>query len=335
MLRSIESLYGWTLTALDGEIGTVVQAYFDDEAWGVRYLVVNTGSWMEKRQVMISPYSIKRLDFGSGTAHVNLTRQQVRDSPDIDTDKPVSRQHEARYIGYYGHPRYWGGAYLWGVGAYPAFATIEAAQRNASEAFAGNDAQADNHTDDVHLRSTKEVRGYHIDAADGSIGHVSGFLFDDVSWAIRYLTVDTRNWWPGGKEVLVATRWIDLVEWGGSIVYTRLTRDAIKNSPEYDGALPPSRHYEETLHKYYRKGRYWSDEVPDMEVFEKVGTREFSAILKLDASVILKDGARELTPVTLNSALPALAQDRNGAAILESTIADLLRALIREYARVT
>ncbi|MGP8434221.1 PRC-barrel domain containing protein [Paraburkholderia fungorum] len=323
------------MTALDGDIGTVDQAYFDDEAWGVRYLVVNTGSWMDKRQVLISPYSIKRLDADSCSVPVKLTRQQVRESPNIDTDKPVSRQHETRYIGYYGYPRYWGGAYLWGVGAYPAFAAMADAQRNDSEALAGNDQQTDNHTDDVHLRSTKEVRGYHIDTADGSIGHVSGFLFDDVSWAIRYLTVDIRNWWPGGKEVLLATRWIDLVEWAQSAVYIRLAREAIRNSPEYDGALPPSRHYEETLHQYYGKGGYWSDEVPDMEVFEKVGTREFSAILKLDASVILKEGSRELTAVTLNAALPALAEDRNGPAILESTISELLRALIREYARVT
>lgn len=71
-----------------------------------------------------------------------------------------------------------------------------------------------------------------------------------------------------------------------------------------------------------------------MEVFEKVGTREFSAVLKLDASVILKEGSRELTRVTLNSALPAIAEQNDGPAILDSTIADLLRALIREYARV-
>lgn len=335
MLRGIENLYGWTLAALDGDIGTVDQVYFDDEAWGVRYLVVNTGSWMEKRQVLISPYSIKRLDSGSGTVHVDLTRQQVKESPDVNADKPVSRQHECRYIGYFGYPKYWGGTYLWGVDAYPATAVIAAAKSNASEATGRNDPDADNLVADVHLRSTKEVKGYHINATGGSIGRVSGFIFDDVSWAIRYLTVDTRNWWPGGKEVLIATRWIDLVEWAGSTVYTRLTRDAIKNSPEYDGSLPLSRRYEETLHKYYDKDGYWSDDEPDMEVFEKVGTREFSAVLKLDAGVILKEGARELTGTTLNSALPALAKYRNGPAILESTIAELLRALIREHARVT
>lgn len=334
MLRSIESLYGWSVATRDGDIGTVDQAYFDDEAWGVRYLVVSTGSWVEKRQVLISPHSIKRLDSGSGAVHVDLTRQQVRDSPDIDTDKPVSRQHETRYIDYYGYPRYWGGAYLWGVGAYPAFASMAAAQTTASKAGVRSDRKEDNPSADIHLRSTKEVKGYHIEASDGSIGHVSGFIFDDVAWAVRYLTIDTRNWWPGGKEVLVATKWIDLVDWGGSTVHTTLSRDAIKNSPEYDASVPLSRSYEAILHKYYGKGGYWSENGGDMEVFEKVGTRQFSAILKLDASVILKEGTRELTSVTLNSALPALAEQNDGPAILESTVAELLRALIREYARV-
>ena len=119
MLRTIESLYGRTVAARDGEIGTVDQIYFDDEAWGVRYLVVETGSWINKRKVLISPYSFKHADPGSSTVEVDLTQQQVKDSPNIDTDKPVSRQHETEYLGYYGYPTYWGGAYLWGVGAYP------------------------------------------------------------------------------------------------------------------------------------------------------------------------------------------------------------------------
>lgn len=334
MLRSIESLYGCAVAARDGDIGSVDQVYFDDEAWGVRYLVVETGNWLHKRRVLISPYSIKRSDPGSSAIHVDLTRQQVRDSPEIDTDKPVSRQHETRYLGYYGYPTYWGSGSLWGVGTYPVFASMAATQCIESEARARLDREAGNPPADVHLRSTKAVKGYHIEAADGSIGHVSGFIFDDVAWAIRYLTIDTRNWWPGCKEVLVATKWIDRVDWGDSTVYTTLPRDAIKNSPEYDASVPLSRSYEAILHKYYGKGGYWSENGGDMEVFEKVGTREFSAVLKLDASVILKEGTRELTSVTLNSALPALAEQNDGPAILESTIAELLRALIREYARV-
>jgi len=263
MLRTIESLYGCPVAARDGEIGTVDQAYFDDEAWGVRYLVVETGSWIKKRQVLISPYSIKHSDPGSGAVHVDLTQQQVKDSPNIDTDKPVSRQHETEYLGYYGYPTYWGGAYVWGVGAYPAFGSTVSEPGIASEARARRDREADNPPAEVHLRSTKEVSGYHIETTDGSIGHVSGFIFDDAAWVIRYLTVDTRNWWPGGKEVLLATQWIDHVDWIGSTVSTRLIRDAIKNSPPYDESVPLSRIREAALHQHYGKDGYWpEDETP-------------------------------------------------------------------------
>ena len=258
MLRTVESVYGCTVAARDGDIGSVDQVYFDDEAWGVRYLVVDTGNWFNKRRVLISPYSFKQANPASGIIEVDLTQQQVKDSPNIDTDKPVSRQHEAEYLGYYGYPTYWAGAYLWGVGAaYPPFGPIESTRGTVSEVRDRRDMEADNRPADVHLRSSKAVRGYHIEAADGRIGHVSGFIFDDEAWVIRYLCIDTSNWWPGGKEVLLATQWIELVDWVGSTVSTRLTRDAIKNSPEYDESVPLSRRYEAKLHKHYGKGGYW------------------------------------------------------------------------------
>ena len=127
----------------------------------------------------------------------------------------------------------------------------------ASEALPRPDPDPHQAPVDVHLHSTNAVEGYHIEVADGSIGHVSGFIFDDVAWAIRYLTVDTRNWWPGGKEVLVATRWIDLIDWVGSTVSTRLSRDAIRSSPEYDDSVPLTRDYEKRLHEFHGRDGYW------------------------------------------------------------------------------
>lgn len=268
MLRRIESLHGCAVAALDGDIGHVDQIYFDDEMWGVRYLVVDTGNWMNERSVLISPYSIKHSDPGTSALRVNLTQQQVRDSPNIDTHKPVSRQHEAKYLGYYAYPTYWGGPNLWGMGAYPAFGLMASATPAlASAGRARPDLGADDPQADVHLRNADAVRGYHIEAADGRIGHVSGFIFDDVTWAIRYVTIDTRNWWPGGKEVLLATQWIDSIDWPGSIVSTRVTRNAIKNSPEYDASVPLNRNYEATLYEFYGKEGYWlkgeAGSVPD------------------------------------------------------------------------
>lgn len=262
MLRSIKDLHGCTVSAFDGDIGTVDQVYFDDEAWGVRYLVVETGNWLNDRRVLISPYSVRRADPSSNVVHVNLTQQQVRDSPGVDTHKPVSRQHEVEYLRYYSYPTYWGGPNLWGMGACPAFDPPDTTAGLAPEPPPWVGQPAAQPPADVHLHSTDEVHGDHIEAADGSIGHVSGFIYDDTAWAIRYLCVDTRNWWSGGKEVLIATRWIGLVDWLASTVSTTLSRDAIRNSPAYDGSTPIHRSYEVALHAYYGKDGYWSDAGP-------------------------------------------------------------------------
>jgi sporulation protein YlmC with PRC-barrel domain len=257
MLRSIESLKGCTVAATDGDIGSVEEVYFDDEAWGIRYLVVKTGSWIDERRVLISPYSVRHSDPGSASVHVELTRQQVSDSPPIDTHKPVSRQHEAEYLRYYGYPPYWGGVDVWGMSSYPAFSRA-ALSPVSEETRAQLALYGDKPPGDSHLRSTDAVDGYHVQAADGDIGHVSGFIFDDESWTLRYLTVDTQNWWPTGKEVLLATEWIFLIDWYESTVSTQLTRDAIKDSPAYDSNVPIGREFETGLYAFYGKPGYWS-----------------------------------------------------------------------------
>ena len=112
---------------------------------------------------------------------------------------------------------------------------------------------------DPHLRSTHDVDGHHIQAADGEIGHVEDFIVDDETWAIRYLIVDTQNWWPG-KKVLISPKWIERVSWPESKVFVNLTREIIKQSPEYAEESIPTRDYETRLHHHYDRQGYWVDE---------------------------------------------------------------------------
>lgn len=254
MLRSVSELKGCTIGALDGEVGKVEELFFDDEAWGVRYLVVKAGTWLTGREVLISPFSVKRADLGTRVIEVSLTREQVKNSPPVDTHKPVSRQHERDYLGYYGYPPYWGGSYLWGVTAFPLVEPVSPVSPVERELTARMEAEQ---AEDSRLRSTDDVKGYHIQAIDDSIGHVEDFLFDDEAWAIRYLVVDTTNWWPGGKKVLVATQWISSIAWPDRKVYTKLTRDDVKRSPEYDDTAVVSREYEARLHDFYGRPGYW------------------------------------------------------------------------------
>jgi len=261
MLRSIKGLHGCTVNAIDGDIGKVDQVYFDDEMWAVRYLVVETGRWLNERRVLISPYSIRHTGPGSNVVHLNLTQQAVRDSPGVDTHRPVSRQNEVECLRYYNYPTYWGGPNIWGMGAYPKFDPTNASTDLAPLPLL-NEPQAVRSPDDVHLRSTDEVSGYRMDAVDGAIGHVSGFIYDDEAWAIRYLCIDTRSLWHGGKEILLAAHWIEGVDWLAKTVTTRLTQDSIRLSPVYDNAIPIHRSYEVALHEFYGKQGYWSEAGP-------------------------------------------------------------------------
>ena len=256
MLRNVKDLRGYAILATDGAIGEVDDLYFDDDRWAIRYLVVDTGSWLPARKVLISPVAIGRPDWMAQQLPVSLTKAQVERSPDIDTRRPVSRQHETEYLGYYGYPPYWGGAGLWGMGAYPGSLTTEG---RFDEAIKARDTSAAHTPDDCHLRSCRAVTGYHIHATDGEIGHVKDLLVDDRTWAIRYLIVDTSNWW-GGHDVLVAPQWIEAVSWRDAKVSVDLTRQAVKDAPPYDSAAQLDREQEQAMHEHYGRPAYWTTE---------------------------------------------------------------------------
>lgn len=242
MRRSLNDLVGYTIRASDGDIGKVDEFYFDDQGWTIRYVVVDTGKWLSGRKVLISPVAFDQPDWESHTFPVKLTKEQVQNSPGIDTDKPVSRQHESELNGYYGWPIYWGSG--------PAYGAFQASPLIIMEPVSEDQAPSEEPDNDAHLRSTAQVVGNHIEATDGEIGHVQDFVVDDETWAIRYLLVDTRNWLPG-KHVLVSPRWCKRVSWEESKVFVDLTRDAIKNSPEFDPRMPVTLDYEGELHDYY------------------------------------------------------------------------------------
>lgn len=252
MLCSTKELDGFSLDARDGDIGHVRDIYFDDQRWVIRHLVVDTGGWLSGRRVLVSPHSVQGVDHQRRRLAIDLSREQIERAPDVDCDRPVSRQQEIANADYYGYPHYWSGAGLWGAAAYPlAFGALTVPP--AREPVPGEvqaQAMAQSEAGDAHLRSSAEVVGYHIEAQDGSIGHIEDFLFDERSWQIRYAVVDTRNWLPG-RLVLMAPRWIDRVEWSSRRVHVRATREAVKASPPYDSDAPFTATEEQRLMRHY------------------------------------------------------------------------------------
>jgi hypothetical protein len=249
MLIKAKTLTGFKLNSLDGEIGKVKEFYFDDRHWTIRYLVAETGTWLADRQVLISPYALAAVNKPEQNIAVDLTKKQIEDSPSLDTDKPVSHQFEQAYYGHYLYPMYWGGPYSWGPYPYP--------MRDREQWK--KPAQPENAWDH-HLCGTCGVSGHHIQALDGEIGHVEDFIIDDETWAIRYLIVNTHNWWPG-KKVLISPQWIECVSWGERKVFVNLDRETIKESPEYTDVALLTRDYEIGLHKHYNRKGYWIDEL--------------------------------------------------------------------------
>jgi sporulation protein YlmC with PRC-barrel domain len=248
MLIKAKTLKGYKLHSLDGEIGKVKEFYFDDHHWTIRYLVAETGNWLVDRQVLISPYALVAVKEEEKHIAIDLTKKQIEDSPSLNSDKPVSRQFEKAYYGYYGWPHYWGGPYMWG--SYPTIVRDHESWRDSTR---GEEVW------DPHLRSTNAVSGYRIQATDGDIGHVEDFIIDDETWAIRYLIIDTRNWWPG-KSVLVSPQWIERISWDEAKIFVNHPRETIKQSPEYTEESLLTRDYETKLHRHYDRKGYWVDE---------------------------------------------------------------------------
>jgi uncharacterized protein YrrD len=250
MLYSTKTLKGCKLDARDGQIGQVNEFYFEDQHWAIRYLVADTGTWLNGRQVLISPRTLAGVDTADREIAVDLTKRKIEDSPSLDSDKPVSRQFEDDYHTYYG----WPSPYMWGP--YPGITNPNMVGGRGvwTGVLPGETAS------NPHLRSTRDVKGHHVQAADGEIGHVEDFLIDDDGWTIRYLVIDTRNWWPG-RRVLISPQWIDRVSWTEAKIFVNVTRERIRLSPEYLEDSLLTRDDETELYGHYKRTGYWREKI--------------------------------------------------------------------------
>jgi PRC-barrel domain len=245
MLRSLTDLKGFAIGATDGDIGHITDLYFDDANWTVRYLVVESGAWLASRKILITPLSVTALDGPDQRLTVSITKDQVRSSPQIDMDRPVSRQHEMHLLSHYRYPNYWERSGAGGQGAYPPMigsglaygGTTPEYRRGMDERarLAAVDARQRHEHDDAHLRSSGAALKSRIHATDGDIGFVQDFLFDDRTWAVRYVIVDTGKWWDA-HPVLIDPRWIDTPHWTASSMPVRQTRAFVNDAPSYSAA---------------------------------------------------------------------------------------------------
>lgn len=246
MKRNIETLIGFSMIETDGEIGKIEEFYFDDQTWTIRYLIVKTGNWFSQKKVLISPKVLKQPDWDNQQFPVGLTKDQIENSPDIDTDKPVSRQNEAALSTYYTWDNYWGddahGAGIFGSMPSELYESDIAAPQNVEYV---PDPNAD-----THLRSTEEVKGYSIHATDGEMGKVVDYIMDDTNWKIDYLVVECGSW-LNSRKVLLSTQNITEVNWENKTVIVNISTSQVEDSPEYDESKALDEPYEKSLSDHY------------------------------------------------------------------------------------
>jgi len=252
MLSKAKILKNYKLNCTDGEIGKVKDFYFEDQSWIIRYLIVNTGNWLTGREVLVSPHSIVSVNKEEEYISINLTKSQIENSPILESDKPVSKQFQKEFYGYFAYPMYPSGVGFSDAGNVIPLTPIETDRDKFLDSI------DDENEWDPHLRSTHTVNGYNIQSSDDKIGHVDDFIIDDETWEILYLEIDTNNWLPG-RKILISPNWIDHVSWNDSKVFVNLSTDEIKQSPEYTAETLLDRDFETKLHKHYNRTAYWLD----------------------------------------------------------------------------
>lgn len=240
-LRRIRELTELTILATDGELGSVQELYFDDRTWVVRYLVLKAGGWLFGREVLLAPEAVRGIDDATRTMKIALTKEQIKHAPPIETAKPLSREYEEAYFRHFQWAPYWEpGPTTWGSSVtYPGTPPMLIDTTLPADA-----------PKNPHLRSSKEVMGYDIQAKNGTVGHVEDLVVDDEAWIVRYVEVDTKNWLPG-KKVLLQTMRIDHISWAERSVGVMLTEQAIESAPAYDPSRLITPAYEVQLFKHY------------------------------------------------------------------------------------
>jgi hypothetical protein len=260
MLRRSQEMLGADLVADDGNIGTLHDIFLDDETWTVRYIAVDTGLWLG-RLVLVSPISVESPDWQGRQIPLTLTRTEIENSPDLLSRPRLTRDEEREFAEYYGYPFYWSGPSLWAWADRPAGLTDAPPSGHVPPAALDGDtpdvAAADAMTTSIF--SGQDIRGYHIHALDGEIGHIDDFIIDEATWSVRYLQIDTSNW-IGGKTVLLATQWVQRIDPADGKIHVEVTKDRIENSPAFDPGTSIDRAFEERLHRHYGLPAYWERE---------------------------------------------------------------------------
>ncbi len=251
MYLSTKELLDYKIKASDGEIGSVDDVYFDDSAWAVRYVVVDTGGWLFGRKVLIAPHVIGEPDEHSHLLPVSLTTEQVKHSPDITMDPPISREQEVEIHDYYHWPYYWGSD----AGGSPMIGVAPEAMLIGDTRVTPEPRPVSDEERAVRLRNVRDVTGYtvryhdHAAKLDYEVGEVTDFLLDASEWTLPYLVVKLTGD-SESRTVLLPNEVVHEVAWPEHFIDISVPVAVVNAAPAYDGA-PLDQRYCEALARHY------------------------------------------------------------------------------------
>jgi len=188
MLYFSSELKTYHVEATDGELGKILDVYFDDKKWAVRYAVLDTRKWLPGRRVILSPTAFVHLNKEERKLEVVHDKETVRNSPEISEESFISSDIEHSLSGYYGWSRYWMGNMLWGEQEQPILPTLETAATHGLEIETQVTVPQD-----YGLRSEEETLGFKVHASDGGLGKVADLIFDDEYWKVQYIIVQDND----------------------------------------------------------------------------------------------------------------------------------------------
>nr|WP_295932899.1 hypothetical protein [uncultured Dyadobacter sp.] len=205
MQTGLKNFSRFSVAGTDGKVGKIQEIFFDDLCWNIRYWVVNSGTWLSKKDLLISTQTKIKPDWNSALLQTDLTLKQLRSSPDPDYDMPVFRQQETRLYDASELANYWFAPYK---GSH-----WDHMQRSELSAPVGTNK---------HLRSSKEVIGYTICALENS-GKLTDFIIDTEGWKIISLVVQ-RGTTDDSTEILLPVAAVTRISWADRTIYINLGR---------------------------------------------------------------------------------------------------------------
>lgn len=230
MLRKVEDIYGYSVRALDGDIGQVHDLYLDDH-WFIRYLGVDTGSWLSHRLLIISMQAVGSPMWQEEVLPVRLSQKQIASSPEIDPSQPLSQQQFFELHEYYSWPTQGIDRSLRGVP--PSANDLFPPSPPLAPAGAGEEANATSdavrtQVEHMRLRSSREMLGYQVMSKEEQIGLVEDLLLSEDDWLIQYILLDTHGWAPD-RKVLIPSRSIEGINWSAMKIYADISRQYLNN----------------------------------------------------------------------------------------------------------